>query len=632
MQAGRDYVLVTEATWKMVCSFLPGSGPEICLREEAWKIDEIFMLRVHMGAVAVPLDSLRSHADSAAVTFFTNPLKRKEIEEKEKLDLKLEEEQKEAQAIALVGGALGRGVEGRRKSVAEECKFKHDELLQKEAALVFSMGERNRVRSVTGRLREREGVSEEEVKEEAASEIQVWWKVTWVRKRKENARKEKEVAYEKWAATKLQSMWKVKRAKGRVEQLKKERQLLKEEMSALKVEAMFRTHLAKKALRKRVHDKELEGAAGLITRVWRGRTARKDLKSKSDASTKLIKAVRMMILKKKVNAIRRLLDTVPLRIKVYNCIEVGGGGERGEGEEDAGRKSRLSLTGGRVSAIMKRSPLRSPLGSGGPPDPRVYVSGFGGDDMTSLCLTKTSAKRKTHSPIFNETLVVCGKDLTGDGVLSMTVLDHDKISTHRFMGQAIMDLKNVLPDWYFAAGNKKSLLCEAVTLKGYKLPIPEYDGKGSMKIRNVDKEGSGKMTIEFLPLSPSDSHCGFLDISGLVSSSYAVGLGGGGGGGNNWESKWAVLLGGRLTVHQSPWRLNDINWSIKGVDLEYFSVKQVEVELDEGGGQGIGVIHEITVKLRSKKTPYKMRSKDELFVFKLSKEFRVGKKKGLVEA
>ena len=630
MLAGRDYVLVTEATWKVVCGFLPGSGPEIIERGEAWKIDENFMLRVHMGAVAVPLDSLRSHANSAAVTFFTNPLKRKEIEEKEKLDLKLKEEQQEAEAIALVGGALGRGVEGRRKSAAEDCKFKHDELMQKEAALVFSMGERNRVRSVTGRLREREGASEEEVREEAASEIQVWWKVTWVRKRKERARKEKEVAYEHWAATKLQSVWKVKRAKGRVEQLKKERQRLKEEMSALKVEAMFRTHLAKKAMRKRVHDKELEGAAGMITRVWRGKTARKDLKSKSDASTKLIKAVRMMLLKKKVNGIRRLLDTVPLRIKVYNCIAVGDGdGE--EEEEGVGRKSRLSLTGGRMSAIMKRSPLRSPLGkSGGPPDPRVYVSGFGGDDMTSLCLTKTSAKRKTHNPIFNETLVVCGKGLSGNGVLSMTVLDHDKISTHRFVGQAIMDLNNVLPDWYFATGNKRSLLCESVSLKGYKLPIPEYDGKGSMKIRNVDKEGSGKMTVEFLPLSPSDSHCGFLDISGITSN-FSVGLGGGGGGGNNWERKWAVLLGGRLTVHQSPWRLNDISWSIKGVDMEDFSVAVVEgVEGEKGGGgQGIGVIHEIMVKLRSKKTPYKMRTTDELFVFKLTKEFKVGKKSAL---
>ena len=506
LRSGIDYVLLDRETWKTVCDFLPGSGPQILESEESWKIDENFMLRAHMGSVAVPIDSLRKHADSAAVTFFTNPLKRKQIEEKEELDRKLQEAQKEAETMALVGGALGRGVENRRKSIAEECKFKHDELLQKEAAMVFSMGERNRVRSVTGRIREREGASEEEAREEAAAELQVWWRVMWIRTQKDRARREKEVAYEHWAVTKLQSVWKARKAKARAVGLKKEREKLKEEMSALKVEAMFRTHLAKKAMKKRMQDKELEGAAGMITRVWRGKTARREIQLKGDATIKLSKAIRRIMDKRKVNGCRRLLDSVPMKIKIYNCIGVGGGDGK---EDDGGRGSmRMSLTGGRMSSLIKKSPLGK---KGGPPDPRVYVSGFGGQEMNALCLTKTSAKRKTFNPIFNETLVVCGKGLGGTGVLSMTVLDHDKISTHRrveenagmrgaaafanpfahyrFVGQAVVDMKSILPDWYFATDNKKSVLCENVTLKGYKLHIPEYDGKGSVKLGNIDKEG-----------------------------------------------------------------------------------------------------------------------------------------------
>jgi len=127
-----------------------------------------------------------------------------------------------------------------------------------------------------------------------------------------------------------------------------------------------------------------------------------------------------------------------------------------------------------------------------------------------------------------------------------------------------------------------------------------------------------------------------------------VGLGGGAGGGDNWEDRWVVLLGGRLNVHQSPWRLNDINFSVKGVDVESWEVKEVKVErwgetgVEDGKedeeddasveGEGAGVkktIREITVKLRSRKTPYKIRTDNELFAFKMDREFRAASKNKL---
>ena len=85
-----------------------------------------------------------------------------------------------------------------------------------------------------------------------------------------------------------------------------------------------------------------------------------------------------------------------------------------------------------------------------------------------------------------QVLLVCGDDINGNSTISLTVLDHSKIGTHGFLGQAVVDLKSVLPDSYFAPNNAEKVLCEGVKLKRYRLPVPDYKGEGSIKINNAE--------------------------------------------------------------------------------------------------------------------------------------------------
>ena len=188
-------------------------------------------------------------------------------------------------------------------------------------------------------------------------------------------------------------------------------------------------------------------------------------------------------------------------------------------------------------------------------------------------MTKTSLhKKKTTNPAFNEILTVCAGGLCGNSSVALTMLDHNSGfgfgGTHKFVGQAVINMKEALPNSYFTVENKASVLFENVPLGKQSLPVPDYHGKGTTKLGNVEGEGCGKLTVEFLPLQPSTSHCGWLEIARDRTGTKPRQL--------QWERKWGLLIGGALSIHNSPFRLHETLWSVESEDALSCEVAQVE--------------------------------------------------------
>ena len=102
------------------------------------------------------------------------------------------------------------GMATRRKSKAKKFDREEAWLLQKETALAFSMDDRKRRDSITGKTREKALADRVDVEEEAANEIQRWAMQSMLRRKRFRAKSEKERLLNEWAAIKVQSAWKRK--------------------------------------------------------------------------------------------------------------------------------------------------------------------------------------------------------------------------------------------------------------------------------------------------------------------------------------------------------------------------------------------------------------------------------------
>jgi len=252
--------------------------------------------------------------------------------------------------------------------------------------------------------------------------------------------------------------------------------------------------------------------------------------------------------------------------------ENGEGGGGGDGRDTVGSvgMGRMSLRQSVTGLVKKGTGDRMS-------NIRVYVSCFtkGMDRTTSS--TKTSKKRGTRDPIYEERLDLCGDGFNGESKLVFTVVAHSKIGAHRFLGQGMLDLNKVLPDGYFAPGNEKTVTCENVELKRYKIPQGDFsqgfsDGGVVMSLNNTESPGCGSLTLVCLPNDSKVTICGWLSMQ-LVTTGSKLKWGGG----NDvvrWETKYCCLAGGVLRIHNSPYRLHETQLTIskeeggEGVELE----------------------------------------------------------------
>ncbi|GMH86840.1 hypothetical protein TrVE_jg1959 [Triparma verrucosa] len=636
---GVDYVLVKNGTWREIIKRYQGSGPSIqeFKFKADWQIDEGFMLRKYCKVEKLP----ENHDDVAAVSFFMDGARKKKIEEGAALDKLLQKEENKVIAQGVIWSD-GRGEVERISKEEKEVKLR-------EATMALETSQRSREHSINGKARHRNNAGSEEIKEEAAEDIRRWYLSRRIARKKAALTEQKSSVTREWAARKVQGAYLRFKGRKKLNEVKLRRKKLKEEMAAIRVEAVWRTHIAKNTIKKNVKDRKLQGAAAKITASWRGRVARHEVEEKKKVSSKLVGIARRIIENKRTDKLRRQLSHVPIRIRITKASGLDGRSEEMEEvnkqESDTAqlvepptppdtptaavqKGKRNSIFGFAASSsgkVIKGLGNLTPTKKNALPSPRLYVSGFGGTTMTSACLTKSSTKTKTSEPVWNETLVVSGEDVNGNSTITLTALDHDKIKNHSFLGQAVIDLTKVLPDSFFSSGNDKTFKLDAVKFKRYRLPVPDYSGNGSIKVRNAENVGFGDVDVEFLPVNPGYSHCGWLAMRGGTSGGGGFGVGGGG---LVWELKWCVLIDKKLTVHSSPFRLNEILFSIKTTDVESWKVEEVESEVNirnrrasavlSGAGKEAEAnklalvnkgtfVKEATVKLLSRKNPFQIR-------------------------
>ena len=598
------YCVRNKACWDALLRTLPESGPSIMLHGSSnngkglsWMVDERWLLRKFVGikrmaSFASEDDAFES--EQAVATFFLNPISEKALQEKQAEDAKLEVEQKVEESL-ITASVFAKDLETRRKTMADTLQMEVDQNVMAEMMMLLTRDTRPSISFIA---------TQEERENDASLRITDFMKLSTLRLKRVKAKKAAMEAYEIWAATKFQNLWRRKKAKAKISEIKKQREKIKKEMSALKVEGVWRKHIAKKVLRKKREQKQLEEmtkGANTITKVWRGRTARNDYLEKKSAIKKLGKWGKRFIDMKKANKMRRGVDYIPFKVKVISLQGLRLHGSDSNGDEVA----RSSTVAGRFSigGLLTRKPstISSPPSSGetkSPIDaamenklnPRIYVSGFGGKTMSACCLTKTSSRKKTSSPIYDEDIVLCGNGLDGFGTVCITALNHSKIGNHGFLGQAIIDLSSTLTDSYFGVGSDKGVLLENVELKRLKFPIPDYSGTGVQKLDYTEHPGAGFVTLEFLPLNPATNVCGWLSVStrtskagvlmGMIGSSpkkdsddndSSVGP-------EKWEMKFCVLRDGVLSMHTNPFRLNDSLLTITADEVEKYSEVMKESE------------------------------------------------------
>jgi hypothetical protein len=160
--------------------------------------------------------------------------------------------------------------------------------------------------------------------------------------------------------------------------------------------------------------------------------------------------------------------------------------------------------------------------------------------------------------------------------------------------------------------------------------VPDYEnnesgGKGGkdVKIDGTENPGVGTLSLELLPLKPSETICGWISVSGLESRNGVEKFISGvfAGGGNKWELKYGVLSGGVLTIHATPYRLNSALFTCGRSEVVKLEVEEKEsegakrnrmtVESQEAAGQGGGagaeargetlVVKEMCLSVKSQK-------------------------------
>ena len=438
-----------------------------------WNIDENFMLRKHMN-MAVEAVPERSHAESAVVHFM-NPMSSKKIGEIEARDKEMEREQKEQEAVAAAALFTG-GLEQRRKSMAAEAAEEHKALIIEQTKLLMGGGTKLRSMSADG---EAEEVSQEVLEERAADIICRFLLMKTIEHRKRLAKAKADRAYEEWAAMKFQSCWRTRKARRKVAAIKEEREKMKRDISALRVEAVWRTYQAKKAMRARKEDKEVDGAAKFISKVWRGRQAKKEFKGKLGAAGLLVRLARRQIDSRKTAEMRRELGKVPMRVKVVSASGVGGQESVWDGDVESRRSSFNPF----------HSPKSGTKSKG--PNTRVYVSGFENTSMTATGLTKTSVKKGSGNPLYDETLIVGGDNFNGNGTLVLTVCEHSTLGTHKFLGQAVVNLKDVIETSFFKQGGAEG---ESVVLEG--VGLGRYEREASEASVTRERNARAKRACE----------------------------------------------------------------------------------------------------------------------------------------
>ena len=410
----------------------------------------------------------------------------------------------------------------------------------------------------------------------AATKLQQAYRTRLARKRVNELKEERRIklielqrAKEVWAATKLQAVYRTRLARKRVNELKEERLRLRREVASLRIQNFWRRIRAKLGL---VRNKN---AVGKISALWRGKAGRADFVAKRRGADKIASCMRRLAAQKEVCKVKRCALDVPISVKVIslsNLQENGEGGGGGEGRDTVGSvgMGRMSLRQSVTGLVKKGTGDRMS-------NIRVYVSCFtkGMDRTTSS--TKTSKKRGTRDPIYEERLDLCGDGFNGESKLVFTVVAHSKIGAHRFLGQGMLDLNKVLPDGYFAPGNEKTVTCENVELKRYKIPQGDFsqgfsDGGVVMSLNNTESPGCGSLTLVCLPNDSKVTICGWLSMQ-LVTTGSKLKWGGG----NDvvrWETKYCCLAGGVLRIHNSPYRLHETQLTIskeeggEGVELE----------------------------------------------------------------
>ena len=116
----------------------------------------------------------------------------------------------------------------------------------------------------------------------------------------------------------------------------------------------------------------------------------------------------------------------------------------------------------------------------------------------------------------------------------------------------MLDLRAVLNDNFFdlSKNNKLSgFKCENIPLQNYKIPCGDFsqgfsDGGLTMKIDDVEKQGTGQINVEFLPCDEKVSHCNWLKVCSKKGTVFGVGGGVGvgvgvgvGGGKETWNTR-----------------------------------------------------------------------------------------------
>ena len=524
-------------------------------------------------------------------------LRHKEMLKKQQEEELLEKEASEAEALLAASAVLSSSLGQRRKSEVEKMQKIIDEEVQQEILSTLLLDkEREKeskpkdaarkiqcfMKAGVARIkkrRKREKLEMELLKAKeiwAAGKMQQAYRSLLAKRKLASMKEERRIklielqrAKEVWAATKLQAVYRTRLARKRVNELKEERLRLRREVASLRIQNFWRRIRAKLGL---VRNKN---AVGKISALWRGKAGRADFVAKRRGADKIASCMRRLAAQKEVCKVKRCALDVPISVKVIslsNLQENGEGGGGGDGRDTVGSvgMGRMSLRQSVTGLVKKGTGDRMS-------NIRVYVSCFtkGMDRTTSS--TKTSKKRGTRDPIYEERLDLCGDGFNGESKLVFTVVAHSKIGAHRFLGQGMLDLNKVLPDGYFAPGNEKTVTCENVELKRYKIPQGDFsqgfsDGGVVMSLNNTESPGCGSLTLVCLPNDSKVTICGWLSMQ-LVTTGSKLKWGGG----NDvvrWETKYCCLAGGVLRIHNSPYRLHETQLTIskeeggEGVELE----------------------------------------------------------------
>jgi len=375
-----------------------------------------------------------------------------------------------------------------------------------------------------------------EAKVEAAKMLQSAWKMK-LAKRKAQQQKELRIKLlEEAYAKKLQSRWRVKMSREKVRRMRIEKQRLRETGAAIMLQSSWRIKKARQQARVMREKRQRlldEGAALMLQSAWRRKKARVLLGEKRVFAMKLVEAKvligRFLLPLLAIIRTRRAImnRTLMLLVDVKNAKGLNA----------------MDITGASDPYVYVHAerPKFSKLA------PVLTLKSTSSSDTLSLYKSKVISSNL--NPVWNE--VCLAANLTGHDDIVITVIDHDKVGLHDFLGQVVVRLSE-FPKLFSGKSIDFTL-----PLKPISRPVHDFNGK-EIKFGRADNV-KGQITFSLsLPPQRSQHACWMKkETKGTLGMGVKV----------QFKRRYVIVANGKISYFTDTHSLSEERGHLNGKDV-----------------------------------------------------------------